>query len=144
VGALIMAAAGLHRAGFADRITEYLDPAVSLPAPGQGALAVEIRTADPAVAEVVGKVHHAPTAIAVDAERALLGALQGGCQVPIGAHARLNDGMMTLEGLIASPDGKTVIRHSLTGPAAEGRALGVQLAEWLLANGGKAILDSLR
>jgi hydroxymethylbilane synthase len=144
VGALIMAAAGLHRAGFADRITEYLSPEASLPAPGQGALAVEVRTADTAVQAVVAKVHHAPTAVAITAERALLGRLQGGCQVPIGAHARLKDGRIYLEGLIASPDGATVIRHAAEGTEAEARVLGEQVADWLMAHGGAAILERLR
>ncbi|HYF78831.1 MAG TPA: hydroxymethylbilane synthase [Symbiobacteriaceae bacterium] len=142
VGALIMAAAGMHRAGFADRITEYLEPAVSLAAPGQGALAVEIRSSDEAIAAMVGRVHDASTAVAVKAERALLRHLQGGCQVPIGAYATLNGGRIHLEGLIASPDGSRVIRHSASGEDAE--ALGVQVAVWLLENGGREILESLR
>jgi hydroxymethylbilane synthase len=144
VGALIMAAAGLHRAGFTGRITEYLEPSVSLPAPGQGALAVEIRVADAAVAAVVAKVHDAATATAVAAERALLGYLQGGCQVPIGAYATLGGGRIALEGLVASPDGTRVIRHSASGDEAEAEALGVAVAVWLLNNGGRAILESLR
>jgi hydroxymethylbilane synthase len=144
VGALIMAAAGLHRAGFAARITEYLEPSVSLPAPGQGALAVEIRAADSVIAAMVGRVHDARTAVAVKAERALLGHLQGGCQVPIGAYATVADGRIALEGLIASPDGSRVIRHSAAGSEAEAEALGVQMAVWLLENGGRAILESLR
>ncbi|HYG57220.1 MAG TPA: hydroxymethylbilane synthase, partial [Symbiobacteriaceae bacterium] len=85
VGALIMAAAGLHRAGFTARITEYLEPEQCLPAPGQGALAVEIRTADADVAALLSKVHCSQTELAVVAERTVLGRLQGGCQVPIGA-----------------------------------------------------------
>ncbi|HWI66421.1 MAG TPA: hydroxymethylbilane synthase [Symbiobacteriaceae bacterium] len=144
VGALIMAAAGLHRAGFAGRITEYLEPEVCLPAPGQGALAVEIRSADAAIAAVVATMHDEKTATAVTAERALLGRLQGGCQVPIGAHALVENGRILLEGLIASPDGSRVIRRSAEGPATEPVALGEQVAVWLLENGGREILAGLR
>jgi hydroxymethylbilane synthase len=144
VAALIMAAAGLQRVGFADRITEYLEPSFCLPAPGQGALAIEIRASDPAVAEIVGRMHHLPTALEVQAERALLGRLQGGCQVPIGARAVYSEGQIHLEGLIAAVDGSSVIRHHIDGPATQAQQLGETLADWLLGNGGEAILASLR
>lgn len=144
VGALIMAAAGLHRAGFAGRITEYLNPETCLPAPGQGALAVEIRSSDAAIGEIVAKMHDPQTATAVTAERALLGFLQGGCQVPIGAHAQVVAGRIHLEGLIASPDGARVIRHAAEGPEGEAAALGRQVGAWLLENGGREILAGLR
>jgi len=144
VGALIMAAAGFHRTGLAGRITEYLNPESCLPAPGQGALAVEIRSADAAIGEMVAKVHDAATATAVTAERALLGRLQGGCQVPIGAYAKVADGRIHLEGLIASTDGARVIRHSAVGAESEAQALGEDLALWLLENGGREILEGLR
>ncbi|HLN62124.1 MAG TPA: hydroxymethylbilane synthase [Symbiobacteriaceae bacterium] len=144
VGALVMAAAGLHRAGFADRITEYLAPEFCLPAPGQGALAVEFRTADKQMLTLTAKLHHAETAVRVEAERALLGALQGGCQVPIAAYAVVAGDRLHLDGLIASPDGLKVIRHAVEGSVTEARALGEQLAEWLRVNGGQEILDSLK
>jgi hydroxymethylbilane synthase len=144
VDALIMAAAGLHRAGFADRITEYLEPEVCLPAPGQGALAVEIRANDGATGQLLAPLHHFPTAQAILAERALLAKLQGGCQVPIGAYATLEGDILYLEGMIAAVDGSQVIRYAAEGPVHRARALGEQVAEALLARGGQAILDALR
>jgi hydroxymethylbilane synthase len=144
VGALIMAAAGLHRAGFTARITEYLAPEYCLPAPGQGALAIEHRVDDPAVAQIVATLHHPETALRVEAERALLGRLEGGCQVPIGAHATYEGGRLYLEGLIASPDGAQVIRYAAEGKAEDARSLGEKVALWLLEHGGEAILASLR
>lgn len=140
VGALVMAAAGLHRAGFSRRITEYLDPAFCLPAPGQGALAIEIRDGDEAMRAVVMKLHEPAAAAEVEAERALLARLQGGCQVPIGARAVYDQGRLRLEGLIAAPDGGKVIRQVAEGLAAQAKALGEEVAAWLLEHGGKEIL----
>jgi hydroxymethylbilane synthase len=144
VGALVMAAAGLHRAGFADRITEYLEPSFCLPAPGQGALAVEFRTRDKQILALTTHLHHPETAARVEAERSLLGALQGGCQVPIAAYAVIAGDRLHLQGLIASPDGTKVIRHEAEGTVAEARALGEQVAGWLREHGGQGILDSLK
>lgn len=144
VAALVMAASGLHRAGFKERITQYLDPAYCLPAPGQGALTIEIRETDGRIGQVVGRIHDTTTALEVMAERALLARLEGGCQVPIGAYAVLDSGILHLEGLIASPDGSKVIRYEAEGDGGRARSLGQQVAEWLLANGGQEILDALR
>lgn len=144
VSGLVMAAAGLHRVGFAARITEYLDPAYCLPAPGQGALAIEIRETDGRTGQVAGRLHDPSTALEVTAERALLARLEGGCQVPIGAYATLDRGHLHLEGLIASPDGARVIRYEAEGDAGRARTLGQEVAEWLLANGGQEILAGLR
>lgn len=144
VGALIMAAAGFHRAGFTDRITQYLEPDYCLPAPGQGALAIELRSRDGAIGEVVAKLHDNQTALAVHAERALLARMQGGCQVPIAAHAVVDRGHIHLEGLIASTDGARVVRYEAEGPEHGAIALGERVAEWLLEHGGSEILDQLR
>jgi len=144
VDALVMAAAGLHRTGLGDRITEYLDPSVCLPAPGQGALAIEIRAGDDRIAEVVGRIHDAATAAAVTAERALLARLEGGCQVPVGAHAVREGDRLRLEGMTASLDGSTLIRHAAEAGVDQAAALGAQVAEWLLEHGGRAILECLR
>lgn len=144
VDALVMAAAGLHRAGFAERITEYLDPAYCLPAPGQGALAIEIRELDSRMGQIVGRIHDTATALEVIAERALLARLEGGCQVPIAAHAVFDRGHLHLEGLIASPDGSRVIRYEAEGDASRARTLGQTVADWLLEHGGREILDGLR
>lgn len=144
VGALVMAAAGLHRAGLGDRITEYLEPDVCLPAPGQGALAIEVRAADPEIGAMVARIHDEAAALSVRAERALLARLEGGCQVPVGALARRQGDTLHLEGLIAAPDGSKVIRHGMSGSVADPQRLGEELADWLLAHGGKEILDALR
>lgn len=144
VGALIMAAAGLHRAGFAGRITEYLEPAFCLPAPAQGALAIEIRSGDEEISRIVASLDHGPTALQIRAERTVLERLQGGCQVPIGAHAVQEGGRLRLEGLIASPDGSRVIRYAAEGPESSAGVLGEEVAAWLLANGGAEILGDLR
>ncbi|HEY3364656.1 MAG TPA: hydroxymethylbilane synthase [Symbiobacteriaceae bacterium] len=143
VAALVMAAAGMHRAGFKERITEYLDPAFCLPAPGQGALAIEIRSTDAHIGAIVGKLHDVETALEIQAERALLAHLEGGCQVPIGAYAVCDNGNLHLQGLIASPDGTKIIRYEADGPEERARALGEQVGEWLLAHGGAEILSRL-
>lgn len=142
--ALVMAASGLHRAGFADRITEYLEPDLCLPAPGQGALAVELRANDGPVGQVVAAIHHNLTALAVHAERAMLALLQGGCQVPIGAYAQVDRGHIHLRGLIASLDGSRMVAWEDEGPEHEPGALGRRVAERLLALGGDEILKSAR
>lgn len=144
VRALVMAASGLHRAGFADRITEYLEPDFCLPAPGQGALAVEIRERDGEIGRVVATLHDPQTAVAVHAERTILARLEGGCQVPIGASARLSGGHIHLEGLIATPDGSRVVRYEAEGPEHAAVSLGEKVAAWLLEHGGSEILASMR
>jgi len=144
VAALVMAAAGLHRAGFTDRITEYLAPSYSLPAPGQGALAIETRTDDAATGAIVARLHDPRTAEAVAAERALLARVQGGCQVPVGAYAVHEGPDLRLTGLIAAPDGSRIVRHEAVGPAEGARALGELVGDWLLSHGGQAILADLR
>ncbi|MFO0707222.1 MAG: hydroxymethylbilane synthase [Nitrospira sp.] len=141
--AIILAAAGLRRLDWTHEITEYLDPALSLPAIGQGALGIEGRTDDTFVREILGRLNHEPTRIAVTAERALLHRLEGGCQVPIAAYATLGTGDMKVDGLVASVDGKTIIRDTVQGPTANAHALGTQLAERLLARGAGEILRAI-
>ncbi|MBM4139675.1 MAG: hydroxymethylbilane synthase [Nitrospira sp.] len=141
--AIVLAAAGLHRLAWAQEITEYLDPVVSLPAIGQGALGIEGRSADHFVRGILDRLNDQPTGTTVTAERAFLSRLEGGCQVPIAAHATLSDGQLTLDGLVASVDGKTIIREEIRGKIAEAHVLGVQLAERLLARGGDKILREI-
>ncbi|MES4784609.1 MAG: hydroxymethylbilane synthase [Nitrospiraceae bacterium] len=124
-------------------VAEYLPFEVCLPAIGQGALALEGRAEDHFVREFLSKLEDAPTRTAVLAERALLDRLQGGCQVPIAAHATLKHDTLILDGLIASVDGRQVIREVVQGPAAQAHALGVGLAEKLLAKGGDTILAEI-
>ena len=141
--AIVLAAAGLHRLAWAQEITEYLDPVVSLPAIGQGALGIEGRGQDHFVRSILDQLNDHPTGTTVAAERAFLYRLEGGCQVPIAAYATLSDGQLTLDGLVASVDGKTIIRDEIRGKSGEAHALGVQLAERLLARGGDKILREI-
>ena len=138
--AIVLASAGLRRLGWENRITEYLDPSVMCPAVGQGALAIETR-AEPSVAS---RLDHAATRTQVTAERALLAALGGGCQVPVGAYAVLEPGdRLTLTGVVVAPDGSQVIRKSAQGLAGAAAELGRDLGEALLAAGGRSILESV-
>jgi len=141
--AIVLAAAGLRRLGWDREITEYLAPEISLPAIGQGALGIEGRRDDAFVREVLSRLEHGPTRTTVMAERALLHRLQGGCQVPIAAHATIAGSEVVLEGLVASVDGKEVIRDRVTGTADDPRSMGIQLAERLLARGGERILQAI-
>jgi hydroxymethylbilane synthase len=141
--AIVLAAAGLRRLGWEREITEYLAPEISLPAIGQGALGIEGRRDDLFVRSLLSGLEHAPTRTMVLAERALLHRLQGGCQVPIAAHATLAGSDVTLEGLVASVDGKTIIRDTVRGTVADPESMGVQLAERLLARGGDKILRAI-
>jgi hydroxymethylbilane synthase len=138
--AVVLAAAGLERLGFAGRITQVLATEVSLPAVGQGALAIEVRAVDEAVRAICGELSHEPTERAVAAERALLARLQGGCQVPIAGYATFDAGTVALEGLVGAPDGSEILRDRVGGAAWSAEDLGRQLAERLLAKGAERIL----
>ena len=141
--AIVLAAAGLRRLAWAHEITEYLAPQISLPAIGQGALGIEGRRDDAFIRSLLSGLDHAPSKIAVLAERALLHRLQGGCQVPIAAHATLIGTRVTLEGVVASVDGKELIRDSVDGTIEDPESIGIQLAERLLARGGERILQGI-
>jgi hydroxymethylbilane synthase len=141
--AIVLAAAGLRRLGWADRITELLSPSVCLPAIGQGALGIECRRADERVNELVRALDDPDTRACVEAERAFLTRLEGGCQVPIAAHATLEGNRVTLDGLIAGVRGECVLRDRITGARVDGPRLGRELAEGLLARGGEAILRAV-
>jgi hydroxymethylbilane synthase len=141
--AIVLAAAGLRRLGWADRITELLPPAVCLPAIGQGALGIECRREDARVNALALALDDPDTRACVDAERAFLTRLEGGCQVPIAAHATLDGDRLTLDGLIADVRGDRVLRESIAGARGDGPKLGRELAERLLARGGDAILRAV-
>jgi hydroxymethylbilane synthase len=141
--AIVLAAAGLRRLDWAHEITEYIAPEISLPAIGQGALGIEGRSDDLFIRSLLSGLNHAPSQTAVRAERALLHRLQGGCQVPIAAHATLAGTRVTLEGLVASVDGKELIRDSAEGTLEDPESIGIQLAEQLLARGGDKILRAV-
>jgi hydroxymethylbilane synthase len=141
--AIILAAAGLKRLGFAQRITACLDTADSLPAIGQGAIGIECRVDDPWVNRLIGPLHHSDTAICVAAERAMNQRLMGGCQVPIAGHAQLRDGGIYLRGLVGRPDGSEIIRGEQQGSPEQAQEVGLRLAEDLLARGADTILKAL-
>ncbi len=141
--ALVLAAAGVHRLGWRERITEYFAPEQICPAVGQGALAIETRRDDIRVADVVSSLDHAPTHCAVRAERAVLRHLGGGCQVPIAAQAIAESGELRVIGVVADLEGKTVVRASGTGPIDDPEGLGMLVAEELLHQGAGTILMSI-
>jgi hydroxymethylbilane synthase len=140
VAAVVMAAAALDRLGLAERIAERLDPDVMLPQVGQGALAVECRVDDTDTRCLLDRVEHTPSRRAVDAERGFLAELGGDCSVPAAAHATLAGDRLRVRALVASADGRTVLRHELAGPAASGAALGRSVARQLLDDQGGAEL----
>jgi hydroxymethylbilane synthase len=141
--AVVLAYAGLRRLGLAEHATQVFEPAQMLPAVAQGALALEARAGDAATLARLAPLDDPETRQRVEAERGLLRRLEGGCQVPIAAHATLGQGRLTLRALVASLDGTRVVRGERSGPASEARALGERLAEELLAAGAAEILKEL-
>jgi hydroxymethylbilane synthase len=141
--AIILAAAGLIRLGFEARIRAFISAEDSLPAGGQGAVGIECRSADAEVHALLAPLHHADTADRVNAERALNKHLNGGCQVPIACYALLDGDQLWLRGLVGQPDGGELLRAEARAPRAAAEALGVQVAEALLAQGAQGILDAV-
>jgi len=137
---IVLAKAGLDRLGWSDRITEVISTDISLPAVGQGALGIEARADDREVLELLRQLDHAETRTAVTAERALLAELEGGCQVPMGAGARVERGELVLEACVLSVDGADCIRQRMAGSPQQPEALGRELARALLAAGADRIL----
>lgn len=142
--AIVLAAAGVLRMEYQDRITEYLDRETLLPAVGQGALCIEIREDDARIGPVVSALNHDDTRSVVTGERAFLHHLEGSCQVPVAAYGEVQGESYTLTGLVADLDGSRVIKNTLSGPISDSARLGVELAESLLARGAKTILDQLK
>ena len=141
--AIILAAAGLTRLGYADRIKETLPCEFCIPAVGQGALAIECRTDNKEVRAMLEFLNHPATKSCTDAERAFLGLVEGGCQVPIGVHADAEGTQMHVTAIIASLDGSTLLRDEIDGDVNDAVALGQILGKRMLENGGKAILDEI-
>lgn len=139
--AIILAAAGLERMGLPERICSIIAAEVCLPAVAQGALAIEVLANDSSTQGFVDCLNDESTLACVRAERAMNAALEGGCQVPIGAYAIWQGEQVWLRGLVASLDGKTIIRGERKGSAADAQVMGEDLAQELLANGAKSILD---
>jgi hydroxymethylbilane synthase len=143
VDAIVLAAAGLKRLGLTPEHSHILDEYIFLPAIGQGALGIETRT-DEEIVALVRPLHHEETAIAVEAERAFLRRMGGSCRTPLAAKGTIAHGAVRLAALIASPDGKRVIRGEQEGRADMAERVGTQLAEFLLARGGLEILAELQ
>jgi hydroxymethylbilane synthase len=141
---IILAKAGIVRLGAGERITQTIPEDRILPAVGQGALGIEIRDGDRETLDLVKPLNSEATLISTNGERALLRALEGGCQVPIGAYGRIESGRLLLDGMIGGLDGKKIVRGAIHGEPGESAALGEQLAVVLLKSGGKELLDRVR
>lgn len=141
---IILAAAGLSRMDWLDRVSDFLDPSVFIPAVGQGALAIEIRKDDPMIAQLVSTIEHSPTRDAVAAERGVLERLEGSCQIPVGAYGEVVGSQIRLTGFVADISGQQVIQKTLTGQRNEAFQLGIQVAEMILACGGGDILRKIK
>lgn len=141
--AVILAAAGLERLGYGDRIREILPPSVCLPAVGQGALAVECREDDAETRAMLDFLNDKAARQATAAERAFLGLVEGGCQVPIGVYAQVQDEAISIEAIIASLDGGRLLRQQISGAAADGPELAAELGRRMLAAGGAEILREI-
>lgn len=141
--AIMLASAGLKRLGYEARITEKLSDTISLPAIGQGAIGIECCAEDAEINRLLAPLNHTETSVCVAAERAMNQHLQGGCQVPIAGYATLTDDRLFLRGLVGKPDGSMLLRAEKSGPLEHAAALGVDVAEQLLAQGADEILASL-
>ncbi|MGB5407377.1 MAG: hydroxymethylbilane synthase [Thiogranum sp.] len=141
--AILLAAAGVKRMGWEDRITELLPPEQFLPAIGQGAIGIEIRVADEKVSRIVEVLNDEQTATRIRAERALNERLQGGCQVPIAGYSEISHGVMVLRALVGRPDGTELVQGVISGKPEDAEELGQVLADDLLSRGAKQILDEV-
>lgn len=141
--AIILAAAGLKRLGFAARITQQLDTTISLPAIGQGAVGIECRIDDDEINSLLQPLHDRDSTIRVRAERAMNARLKGGCQVPIAGFAELQDGQLYMRGLVGKPDGSIIYRAERIGSVEDAEEIGRSIADELLASGAGKILQEL-
>ena len=140
---IIVAAAGLKRLGWADRITQVMPMEIMLPAVGQGVLGIELRKDDETVLRTVSFLNHPRTSVEVSAERAFLKRLGGGCQLPVAAYGVKKESGLTLRGLLGSLDGRELIKDEVIGSSDDAEVLGTSLAERILSRGGQAILDNV-
>jgi len=141
--AIVLAAAGLKRLELEERIRSFIEPEQSLPAVGQGAVGIECRLNDERLIKLLESLNHKDTADRVTCERAMNITLEGGCQVPIGSYALLEDDNLWLRALVGEPDGSEIIRGEIRGPREDAERLGIELANQLLDNGAKDILTRL-
>ena len=142
--AVILASAGITRMGWADRISSYVPVLHMVPAVGQGAIGIEIREDDEYMLHVCEQIGHPETMECVTAERVVMNSLEGGCQVPIGAYARYEDGTLTMDAFVGSVDGATIIREQLCGDAGQPEELGTAMVTRLRCLGADAILAEIR
>lgn len=140
---IILAVAGLQRLGMSDRIHQVIPAEISLHAVGQGALGIECRTEDPEILEVLKPLEHEETRDRCYAERSFLRELEGGCQVPIGVNTKIENGILTLTGMVASLDGKRLIKDTVSGQPTDAEALGIELANKLRNEGAGEILAEI-
>jgi hydroxymethylbilane synthase len=141
--AIILAVAGLQRLDMSDRIHQVIPAEISLHAVGQGALGIECREGDTEILDLLKALEHKPTAQRCYAERAFLRTLEGGCQVPIGVNTQIDGDTLTLTGMVASLDGKRMIKDTVSGAASDAEQLGIQLAHRLREQGASAILEEI-
>jgi hydroxymethylbilane synthase len=141
---MMLAYAGIIRMGWTSIVTEVIDQKIVIPSPGQGALAVAIRNNDSFISELVRPLNHLPTSQATIAERAVLREFEGGCQVPVGAYAIIENNVMTIVAMVGSLDGRKIVRKSLSGSPSIAERLGFDLAHEIFARGGKEILEEIR
>jgi hydroxymethylbilane synthase len=141
--AIILASAGLKRLALQDRIKQYIDTDLILPAVGQGAIGIETRSDDKQILEILSVLDDKHSRVCIEAERAMNKALQGGCQVPIAGYSQLNNNILSLQGLVGRIDGSKIIKGTLEGSITEAEKLGQELAKRLLDQGAKAILKEL-
>jgi hydroxymethylbilane synthase len=142
--AIVLAAAGVKRLGLENRITETLDENIMLPAVGQGALCIEVRQNDPLVEPIVVTLEHPQTRVVILGERAFLNRLEGSCQVPIAAYGEIDKNTFTLAGLVATVDGRTLIKETLSGSEDSSEIIGSKLADRLIDMGAMDIIENLK
>jgi hydroxymethylbilane synthase len=142
--AIVLAAAGLIRLGQADKITQYLDDAVMVPAVGQGALCIEIRKEDPLMTRIMENLDHGPTRICVQGERAFLKQIEGSCHIPVACFGQIQDKQVHLTAVVASEDGRHLVREKIVSPMGDVEARGRDLAHTVLEKGGKQILEAIK
>jgi hydroxymethylbilane synthase len=142
--AIVLAAAGLKRLGFGDQISSVFAAAELIPAVGQGAIGIECRSADALTHALIEPLHDRTTGLCIESERAMSEILEGGCDLPLAAHATVEQGDLRLAGLVASADGLKIVRREISGSPNDGVELGQQLGRELLAGGAREILDDLR
>ena len=141
---MIMAAAGIERLELHNHITEYLDENQMLTAPGQGAIAIEIRQGDNEILKILSVLNHTESGICVTAERSFLNRLEGGCQIPFAAHATIDGSILTIDGLVATLDGREMQRETIKGNSKDAIQLGIDLADSIKNNGGNRILEEVK